>query len=130
MKSLRDKARALRKSMTPQEVRLWGELRTLNRQGYHFRRQAPVDGFILDFADFRHRLIIEVDGSQHGEPAGLAREERRDAHFESSGFRVLRFWNTDIDQAMDGVVRKILDVVVQPPPGATRHPPRKGGGKV
>ena len=59
--NLRNKARQLRQSMTPQEVHLWSQLKFLNAQGYHFRRQAPVDGCILDFAEFTHRLIIEVD---------------------------------------------------------------------
>ena len=110
--------------MTPQEIRLWGELRNLNRQGHHFRRQAPVDGYILDFAEFRHRLVIEVDGSQHGFAKEQARDARRDRHFEAAGFRVLRFWNIDVDTAMDGVVMRILSALRQPPPGAARHPPR------
>ena len=114
--TLRSRARTLRTKMTPQEVRLWGELRNLNRQGHHFRRQAPVDGFILNFADFRHRLIIEVDGSQHGFEAGAARDRVRDRHFESAGFRVLPFWNVDVDTNMDSVVLTILEALARPPP--------------
>ncbi len=128
--ALRDRARALRKSMTPQEIRLWGELRNLNRQGHHFRRQAPVDGYILDFAEFRHRLVIEVDGSQHGFAKEQARDALRDRHFEAAGFRVLRFWNVDVDTAMDGVVMRILEALRLPPPAASQLPsPLKGEGK-
>lgn len=110
--------------MTPQEIRLWGELRNLNCQGYHFRRQALVDGYILDFAEFRQRLIIEVDGSQHGFAKEQDRDARRDRHFETAGFRVLRLWNIDVDKNMDGVVLTILNALRLPPPGASRQPPR------
>jgi very-short-patch-repair endonuclease len=51
--------------MTPEEVKLWVNLKVLNKQGYNFRRQAPVDGYILDFAEFTQRLIIEIDGVIH-----------------------------------------------------------------
>ena len=64
------KARALRKSMTPHEVKLWVLLRQLRPQGFHFRRQAPLEGYILDFVCFRYRIIVEADGSQHGEDEG------------------------------------------------------------
>lgn len=101
--------------MTPQEVKLWSRLKCLNRDGCHFRRQAPVDGYILDFADFGHRLIVEVDGSQHGEAAGQARDATRDRHFASAGFRILRFWNIDVDTNMDGVIDTILLALKEAP---------------
>ena len=59
-------ARSLRKHMTPQEIKLWCQLRYLNQQGFHFRRQAPLGNFIVDFLERKRRLVIEVDGSQHG----------------------------------------------------------------
>ena len=52
---------------TVAEKRLWQELRTLRTQGYHFRRQHPIEGYIVDFACLTHLLIIEVDGYQHGQ---------------------------------------------------------------
>ncbi len=103
-----EKARALRKAMTPQEVKLWLHLRQLRPQGFHFRRQAPLEGYILDFVCFKHRLIIEVDGSQHGEDIGLAHDARRDAHFAALGFRTLRFWNHEVDANLDGVVETVI----------------------
>ena len=103
-----ERARALRKSMTPQEVKLWVCLRRLRPQGFHFRRQAPLEGYILDFVCFKHRVIVEVDGSQHGFDAGLAHDTRRDAHFAALGFLTLRFWNHDVDGNLDGVVETIL----------------------
>ena len=57
-----ERARWLRKHLTPQEVRLWVQLRYLKQYGYHFRRQAPIGPYIVDFAEKRRRMIIEVDG--------------------------------------------------------------------
>ena len=64
-------ARTLRKNETIAERRLWKELRQLRTQGYHFRRQCPIEGFIVDFACLSHRVIIEVDGYQYFEDDGL-----------------------------------------------------------
>jgi very-short-patch-repair endonuclease len=114
--------------MTPEEVKLWVNLKVLNKQGYNFRRQAPVDGYILDFVEFTQRLIIEVDGSQHSEAKGERKDKIRDAHFVKAGFQVLRFWNIDVNTEMDGVIHKILSVLREPPSGAPRHLPREGGG--
>ena len=101
-------ARKLRKTMTPQEVRLWSRLRGLKGQGYHFRRQAPVEGFIVDFACYRSRLIIEVDGGQHAEAGHAARDAERDAKLSAEGFRVLRVWNSDVNDDIDTVMEAIV----------------------
>ena len=111
----------MRQKMTPQEVKLWPQLKFLNQDGNHFRRQAPVDGYILDFAEFSRRLVIEVDGSQHGFDAGQAHDAVRDAHFSKAGFRVLRFWNIDVDTNMDGVIDTILLALKEAP-----HPSPSG----
>ena len=121
--SLKARAKVLRKTMTHEEVKLWLQLKHLNRAGYHFRRQAPVDNYILDFVEFGEKLIIEVDGSQHNEIAHQIRDTARDEYFKKSGFRILRFWNIDINQAMDGVMDKILGVLKEPPPSAAPPPP-------
>ncbi len=101
-------ARALRKRLTPQEAKLWVQLRLLPKDEFHFRRQVPMGRFIVDFVEKRRRLAIEVDGSQHGEVAGLARDAERDAFLRCSGFQVLRFWNVEIDTNMSGVIDTIL----------------------
>ncbi len=116
-------ARHLRKNMTPEEVKLWVNLKALNKQGFNFRRQAPVDSYILDFVEFTQRLIIEVDGSQHGEPEGERRDKFRDTHFNAAGFQVLRFWNSDVNLELDGVINKILSVLKVPPPPKRAPPP-------
>ncbi len=113
------RARALRNNMTPQEVKLWGQLKHFNARGFHFRRQAPIGSYIVDFAEKTARLVIEVDGSQHGINRGPARDSIRDSYLGIRGYRVLRFWNIDIDQAMDGVIEKLI-AVLEPhtPPAA------------
>ncbi|MDI3336932.1 endonuclease domain-containing protein [Defluviimonas aestuarii] len=120
----RANARELRKNMTPQERRLWPKLREVNRMlGTHFRRQAPVEPYIADFAEFGRRLVIEVDGGGHGGP----RDQARDAWFEAQGFTVLRFWNNEIDGNMDGVMQVVLDALEACPPPPS--PPHEGEGR-
>jgi very-short-patch-repair endonuclease len=108
-------ARALRKRLTPQEVKLWVRLRELKSLGFHFRRQAPVGRYIVDFVSFRSQLIVEADGGQHGMLEGARSDQARDAFLQSQGFRVLRFWNSDIDANLAGVMESIL--------GAPNHRP-------
>jgi very-short-patch-repair endonuclease len=107
-------ARSLRKRMTPQEVKLWCQLRYLNQQGFHFRRQAPLAGFIVDFLEKRRHIVIEVDGSQHGFLHNEIADRKSDTALSNRGFTVLRFWNVDIDHAMDGVMIKILENLHSP----------------
>jgi very-short-patch-repair endonuclease len=107
-------ARSLRKNMTPQEVKLWCQLRYLNQEGFHFRRQAPLEGYIVDFLEKKRHIVIEVDGSQHAEDLKFASDQKRDLILTYRGFTVLRFWNIDIDHAMDGVMIKILENLHSP----------------
>ncbi len=127
------RARELRKTLTPQEVRLWVQLRMMRADGVHFRRQAPLLGFYLDFICFKHRLIVEVDGSQHADDnRQIDHDAMRDAILARAGFRTLRFWNSDINENLDGVVQTI-QLALQNPPSPSRggtddaqH--RQGGG--
>lgn len=121
----RTRARELRAAMTPQERRLWAELRDLNhRIATNFRRQAPVGPFIADFADLGRRLVIEVDGGGHGG----ARDRARDDWFRAQGFTILRVWNADVDGNLEGVMLVVLDHLetASPPPPA---PPHEGEGR-
>jgi very-short-patch-repair endonuclease len=93
--------------MTPQEVKLWVHLRALKEQGLHFRRQVPREGYIVDFACLKSKLAIEIDGAQHGEPGNLQRDAERDADLAAAGFKVLRFWNNEVNENLDGVVETI-----------------------
>ena len=103
-----ERARALRKSLTRHEARLWLRLRALRPQGLHIRRQVPVASFILDFACLRARLGIEIDGEHHGFDTERRRDALRDAALARAGLRVIRFWNHEIDTNIDGVVETII----------------------
>lgn len=94
--------------MTPEEARLWVQLRGWRAKDWHFRRQVPLGGFIVDFACLTRRLVIEVDGLQHRELTHLQRDAVRDATLAEMGFRVLRIANADVKRDFDGVVHMIL----------------------
>ncbi len=111
-----ENARALRKQLTSQEVKLWVKLRELKSLGFHFRRQAPIGRYIVDFVSFRSHLVVEADGGQHGMPEGAYSDQVRDAFLQSQGFRVLRYWNSDIDANLAGVMENILSALKDTPP--------------
>jgi len=113
-------ARRLRKTMTPQEVKLWVHLRSWRQRGFHFRRQSPRDGSIVDFVCLRHRLIVEVDGGQHNFDQHAWRDRVRDEGFERDGYNVLRFWNTDVDRNLEGVLSVIDSTLRQSTPPVRR----------
>jgi very-short-patch-repair endonuclease len=117
-------ARRLRKTMTPQEVKLWVNLRSWRQRDFHFRRQSPRGGSIVDFVCMRHRLIVEVDGGQHNFDEHTRHDRMRDQSFERSGFKVLRFWNNDVDRNPEGVLATIDSTLQQPtPPGGPAAQP-------
>jgi very-short-patch-repair endonuclease len=131
-----ERARQLRKTMTPQEVKLWVRLRELRALGYHFRRQVPRAGYILDFACLREGLVVEVDGTQHGYDDAARRDGERDRRVARDGLMTLRFWNGEIDKNLDGVIEAILAALSgqknagpdDPTPGLRPDPPRSGEG--
>jgi primosomal protein N' (replication factor Y) len=98
-------ARRLRTGATDAEHRLWLLLRDRRLLGYRFRRQHPIGPFVVDFACTKHRLIIEVDGSQHLDSDGDA---RRTVFLERAGWRVVRFWNNDVTNTPNAVLEAIL----------------------
>jgi very-short-patch-repair endonuclease len=102
------RARELRKTLTPQEARLWLALRALRAEGFHFRRQAPINGFFADFVCFGRRLVVELDGGQHGDDIQADHDLMRDKILARAGFRTLRFWNSDVNTNLDGVITTIL----------------------
>ncbi len=108
------RARFLRNNMTRHEVKLWSQLKHFNARGYHFRRQAPIAGYIVDFVEKTQRLVIEVDGSQHSTDEGLAYDQHRDARLASLGYRVMRVWNSDIDSNLSGVIDSITLALTPP----------------
>jgi very-short-patch-repair endonuclease len=101
------RARALRARQTSAEARLWQALRDRRFENAKFRRQYPIDNFIVDFVCLDARLIVEVDGATHGEANDLARDHRRTARLESLGFSLLRVQNEDIRANLAGVLDAI-----------------------
>jgi very-short-patch-repair endonuclease len=129
-----EQARRLRKSMTPQEVKLWMHLRTWREQGHYFRRQAPREGYIVDFVCLKRHLVVEVDGGQHGFHRRALSDAERDRRLHKRhGFKVLRFWNSEVDRNLHGVLETILAALLErpaSPPTDLRSvpPPRSGEG--
>lgn len=98
-------ARVLRRNLTPAEARLWARLRAHHLSGAHFRNQHTIGNYVVDFCAPRKKLIIELDGSQHLEQQVYDAE--RTSYLESKGYRVIRFWNSDVLNNIDAVVLKI-----------------------
>ena len=94
--------------MTPREARLWLQLRALRPQGLHFRRQVPIGKFVVDFACLRAGIVVELDGAQHASSKGSQADATRDATLAALGFRVIRFWNAEIDENIGDVVETIF----------------------
>ncbi|MBL4616988.1 MAG: endonuclease domain-containing protein [Robiginitomaculum sp.] len=102
-------ARTMRKNLTKQEAMLWVHLKDLRKEGHKFRKQVPFQSFILDFVCFSAKLVIELDGSQHSEMVYKHSDDLRDAELEKEEFTVLRFWNNEIDQNLEGVMMRVRE---------------------
>lgn len=96
----------LRKQITPAEKKLWAYLRLMREDGARFRRQHAIGSFIADFCAPRRKLVIELDGSQHLEQTEY--DQERTAYFESKGYRVIRFWNNQVMNDLDSVIKVIM----------------------
>jgi very-short-patch-repair endonuclease len=98
-------ARKLRQASTIPEVKLWQYLRDRRFIGLKFRRQLPVGPYVVDFVCLSHKLVIELDGGQHAEQ--LEYDNKRTEYLEHFGFRVLRFWNSDVFCQFDALLEQI-----------------------
>lgn len=104
----RRNARRMRKDLTEAEHKFWNAVRAHRLMGLGFRRQLPINGYIVDFACPAKKLIIEIDGSQH---AGSSADILRDESLEKLGWAVLRFWNDNVMRDIDNVCLHIVTVV-------------------
>lgn len=102
------RAKELRREMTPAEKILWEELRA-NKLGVHFRRQQVIQGFIVDFYCHRAGLVIEVDGDIHD--LQKAEDERREKALSALGLRVVRFGNDEVMRGLSVVIDKIEAII-------------------
>ena len=123
-KPITHKARQLRSHLTDAELRLWHRLRG-KQLGIAFRRQYTVGPYITDFACTSLGLIIELDGGQHADAKDF--DARRDAYLQAKGYKVLRFWNNEVMDNLDAVLRVLWREIEassqqhspsQPPPQA------------
>ena len=108
-----ENARNLRKNMTKQERILWKLLRKKSINNLKFRRQYPIGNYIVDFICNEKNLIIEIDGGQHNEDQNIIYDQVRTKYLESKGYKVIRFWNNDIDNNIEGVYQEILKHLVK-----------------
>ncbi|WP_407185729.1 endonuclease domain-containing protein [Bradyrhizobium centrosematis] len=100
-------AKKLRANTTPHERILWRALKDLPMDGSHFRRQAPIGPYVVDFFLPAKRLVIELDGGHHNEDATAARDLERQRWLEREGYRVIRFWNSEIKADLTAVLERI-----------------------
>lgn len=120
----------LRNNSTKEEIILWQYLKQ-KQLGVKFRRQQPIDKYIADFVCFEKKIIIELDGGQHNSSLGIQKDRSRDLFFTNNGYKVIRIWNNEINQNIEGVIRKIQSEIECPPArgGPKSAISRRGTGK-
>jgi very-short-patch-repair endonuclease len=125
------RARAMRKALTPAEARLWVALRELRRDGLHFRRQAPMRGYILDFFCWDRGVVVEVDGASHDTEDRARKDRVRDAVLAREGLVTVRYQNLMIRDDLTRVVGEVRALCLARPtrsPLRSDHPPPQGEG--
>jgi very-short-patch-repair endonuclease len=111
MYNLKQLSRNLRKNQTPPEQKLWKILKNKQFYGYKFLRQFVIDDkYIVDFICRERKIIIEIDGGQHNRPNDIEYDKKRTEFLSCKGFVVVRFWNNDIDNNIEGVYLKLKDI--------------------
>ena len=119
-------ARTLRKNQTPWESELWQYLRANRFYGVKFKRQARLGRYIVDFYSASAKLVVELDGGHHNEVNAQKADIIRQEYLESQGYRVLRFWNNELGENMNGVLEKIREVLLfKTPPALRASSPRQ-----
>ena len=102
---------ALRTGQTDAERKLWSRLRNRQLGGLKFRRQHPIGPYILDFYCHEAKLAVELDGSGHQEPDQAEYDDNRSVELQAMGIRVVRFWNSDVMENLEGVLEFIIDAL-------------------
>lgn len=122
---MKNRARALRRNMTDAERLLWTSLRDRQLGGWKFRRQHPIEPFVVDFVCVERKLIIEVDGGQHAKR--VQEDMKRSDCLRNKGYKVLRFWNNQVLQETDAVLDTILAALDDDTHSPQPSPPNFGG---
>ena len=107
-------AKEMRNNPTEAEAILWKYLRNHNLYGIKFRRQQPIDKYIVDFMSASEKLIIELDGGGHNNDINQIYDSKRDEYLSKLGYTVIRIWNTEIYKNIDGVLDYIVKVINDP----------------
>ncbi len=105
---MKDKARQLRKNQTDAEQAIWRLVRAKQIEGLKFRRQHPIQPYIVDFICPEKKLVIELDGGQHADNEAVVYDKKRTKFLESKGYTVVRFWNNEVINNIEGVYEVIL----------------------
>jgi len=110
--SQKDLRKKLRNEMSPVEVLLWARLKGSQLEGYKFRRQYGVGSYVVDFYCPKKRLVVEVDGEEHFLSEGEEEhDKRRDEFLGSCGMKVLHVTGKEVNENMEGVIERILEVL-------------------
>ena len=109
--NLTNKARSLRKNKTDVKQLVWKYLRNRQQYNYKFRRQFPIEPYVVDFACLELKLIIELDGGQHANRINY--DDQRSSFLEQRGFKVIRFWNNDVTENTEGVLEAIRLAILE-----------------
>ena len=118
--------RILRQQPTVAEVRFWRITYPIRQTGWHFRKQAPVGRYVVDFVCHRARLIVEIDGDSHYTEPGISRDAVRTAFLVGEGYRVLRFTNLDVMDNEEAVYMAVVEALDASGPTPSRPPPSRG----
>ena len=124
-----ERARDLRNDPSLHEQLLWLRLKGGRLKGLKFSRQLPIAGYFGHFVCRAKRLVVELDGSQHAEAADEAYDAERTFALEAAGYRVIRFWNSDLTSNMDGVLETIVNAADVAGREPTPNPSRKREGR-
>jgi very-short-patch-repair endonuclease len=112
-------ARKLRTATTDVERILWQRIRAYRLGGFKFKRQEPIGRYVVDFVCYEGKLVVELDGGQHAE--AHTHDAERDVWLRGQGFAVLRYWNNEVIENLDGVLEDILRHLALPPSLAPSH---------
>jgi len=122
-----ERARSLRRALTPAELRLWTHIRGRQLGGVKFARQEPIDRYYVDFVCRERRLILELDGGQH---ADSPEDRHRDRALCALGYRVIRIWNNDVIENLDGFSKGFcLNSKNRPSPRPSPRPRGEGDNR-
>lgn len=102
-------AKSLRQQQTETEKLLWFNLKAKKLNGIKFKRQVVIGSYIVDFVSFEKMLIIELDGGQHNSPNVIFKDKTRTHYLENLGFKVVRYWDNEVFNNLDGVLEDILE---------------------